>query len=54
MHGAVGELSLLAEEAASSNAAAAPCSELAENVQKVALVGSFIFSSSWHHFKEFT
>ena len=30
------------------------CSELAENVQKVTLVGSFNFGSSWHPFGGFT
>ena len=30
------------------------CSELAENVQKVTLVGSFNFGSSWHPFRGFT
>ena len=55
MHGAVGELSLLAEEAASFSAAtAALCSEMAENVQKVTLVGYIDFGSSWLLFGEFT
>ena len=50
MHGAVGELSFLA---ASSNAAAAALSsKMAENVQKVALVGSINFGSSWLLFGE--
>ena len=35
-------------------AAATLCSELAENVQKVALVGSVTFSSSWHLFWDLT
>ena len=30
------------------------CSELAKNVQKVTLVGSFNFGSSWHPFGGFT
>ena len=30
------------------------CSEMAENVQKVTLVGSFNFGSSWHPFGGFT
>ena len=33
---------------------AALCSELAQNVQKVTLVGSFNFGSSWHPFGGFT